>query len=65
MKICHGKMYHCFLVNVDMEYVSQYIKSSLNEACFKYYDFFLYVWFIYCYSVNCIGKESGLKLNLN
>lgn len=45
--------------------VSQYIQSVLNEACFKYYELFLYIWFIYCYSVNCIGKKSRLKPNFN
>jgi hypothetical protein len=63
--MCQGKMYQCFLVNVDMKYVSQHITSSLNEAYFRYYNVFLRICFIYCYSVNCIGKESGLKLNLS
>ena len=58
-------MYHSFFVNVDMECVSQYIQCGLNETCFKYYEFFLCIWFIYCYSVNCIGKKSRLKLNFN
>jgi len=50
MKIRQGKNVPLFLCECGYG-VSQYIQSALNEDCFKYYEFFLYIWFIYCYSV--------------